>query len=122
MFKIFGAVDASGNIMSLLNFSNTATDSCLVYLFNNGAKGLRSSPYIPCAPTATNCYSSMFRNCTSLSSITVGFTEWGSSNGTLGWVEGVPAQGEFHCPAALDTTTRDISHVPSGWTVIKDVQ
>ena len=64
-FNITGSISASGNIMSLLNFSDTLTDYAFYKLFTNCA-GLVQAPSLPATTLAPYCYSSMFDHCTSL--------------------------------------------------------
>lgn len=35
------------------------------------------------------------------------------------WFNNVSATGVFECPSALDCSTRDASHVPAGWTIVR---
>lgn len=61
-----------------------------------------------------------FQGCSSLNSITVRLTSWPTSSTALGdWLDGVAEYGTFICPSALDTSVRDSSHVPVGWTIHK---
>jgi hypothetical protein len=63
-------------------------------------------------------YMEICKNCTSLNYVYCAFTTWpATTNATSGWLEGVAAAGTFVCPSSLDTTIRDNSHVPEGWTV-----
>ena len=64
-FNITGSISASGNIMSLLNFSDTLTDYAFYKLFVN-CTSLTQAPYLPATTLAPYCYSSMFDHCTSL--------------------------------------------------------
>ena len=64
-FSIIGSIAASGNIMSLLNFSTTLTDYAFAYLFY-GCGTLTSTPELPATTLAVSCYKWMFRDCTSL--------------------------------------------------------
>ena len=57
----------------------------------------------------------MFYGCTNLKYVKIALTSWESNS--LYWLEGVSATGVFDCPSTLDTSTRDTSHVPTGWTV-----
>ena len=79
---------------------------------------LTTAPELPATALTSNCYYEMFLNCTSLSSVEVGFSAWSPTTATTNWLSSVAATGTFTCPAALDTTTRDASHVPVGWTVV----
>jgi hypothetical protein len=60
----------------------------------------------------------MFRDCTSLNYIKVGFTDWNSTRtSTSYWLSNVSSSGKFVCPSALDTTQRGDSYIPEGWTI-----
>ena len=64
-FVMTGSIAASGNIMSLLNFSTTLTNYAFYGLFS-GCTSLVQAPALPATTLATYCYASMFNNCTSL--------------------------------------------------------
>lgn len=64
-FTMTGSIAASGNIMSLLNFSTTLTDYAFYCLFNSCA-ALKQAPTLPATTLAEDCYYSMFKGCTSL--------------------------------------------------------
>ena len=59
----------SGNIMTLLNYSNPATvitsKQAFAYLFN-GCSNLTSAPDLPATALTERCYSNMFEDCRSL--------------------------------------------------------
>ena len=67
----------------------------------------------------------LFRNCASLSSVTVNWTIWpnvsSGSAPTTNWLQNASATGTFHCPAGLTIPTRDASGVPANWTIVNDV-
>ena len=60
-----GSIAASGNIMSLLNFSTTLTERAFTNLFEN-CTSLTSAPELHATTLATACYQYMFKGCTSL--------------------------------------------------------
>ena len=64
-FIISGSIAASGNIMSLLNFSDTLTDYAFCNLFQN-CTSLTTAPELPLTTLSTYCYASMFKGCASL--------------------------------------------------------
>ena len=66
-FTIDGKTEASGNIQSLMNFSDSCTSACYWSMFE-GCSGLLTAPQLPATTLAQSCYAAMFRNCTSLSS------------------------------------------------------
>ena len=64
-FVITGSIAASGNIMSLLNFSTTLPYYAFCMMFLDCAS-LTAAPELPATTLAPNCYDNMFNNCTSL--------------------------------------------------------
>ena len=64
-FIMTGSIAASGNIMSLYNFSAKLPDNAFVNLFAN-CSSLTQAPKLPATKLATGCYSGMFMDCTSL--------------------------------------------------------
>ena len=83
-----------------------------------GCTSLTAAPELPATTLANSCYGSIFNGCTSLTAVSVAFTNWnGDGYSTSIWLENVAATGTFTCPVGLDTTARDDSHVPDGWTV-----
>jgi hypothetical protein len=66
----------------------------------------------------TSC-ENMFYSCSLLSSLEVDFTDWNIAGyGTTNWTTLVNTTGTLICPSELDTTTRNNSTIPSGWTVV----
>ena len=64
-FVMTGSIAASGNIMSLLNFSTILTNHALCAMFR-GCTALTNAPELPATTLANDCYSDMFRGCTAL--------------------------------------------------------
>ena len=64
-FSMGGQIEASGNIMSLMNFSDSCTNYCFYGMFK-GCSGLLTAPQLPATTLADNCYKSTFLGCTSL--------------------------------------------------------
>lgn len=108
------------NLLSLPSLPATKLKSnCYCYMCY-GCTSIVAGPALP-APDiadANYCYDRMLSECSSLASVDCNFTVWESNYQTYHWLSGVAASGTFKCPAGLDTTTRDASHVPSGWTVV----
>ena len=96
--------------------ANTLAKWCYTAMFAN-CTSLTSAPLLPATTLAPSCYYQMFADCINLTSINVSFTDW-TDTATQDWVSGVAANGTFTCPAALDTTTKDASHVPQNWNVV----
>ena len=64
-FVMTGSIAASGNVMSLLNFSDTLPEHAFVKLFRN-CTSLTTAPELPATTAKTSCYAMMFQGCTSL--------------------------------------------------------
>ena len=78
-----------------------------------GCTALTDSPVI--MVDSANFGQSVFKFCSSLSSITVpNMTQWGGADDTTDWVEGVAAEGVFNCPPALPKEFGN-SRIPVGW-------
>ena len=60
-----GKISASGNIMSLLNFTPVLPNYAFYQLFKD-CTSLVSAPELPATTLASNCYLGMFSNCSSL--------------------------------------------------------
>ena len=118
------------------------TGFCYQYMFNR-CISMTESPIIEAESiSGSSCMYFMFTDCNKLSKITVHFTDWPGT--TYGWISGgiydpetgrstpspgysnsgygygtcgVPATGDFYCPADLPATY-GASNIPSGWNVI----
>ena len=96
--------------------ATTLATFCYGYMFY-GCTALTTAPELPATTLATSCYSVMFSGCTALSRVKVAFSSWYPIAATDIWLASVAANGVFECPAALDTTARGNSKVPTNWTV-----
>ena len=95
--------------------ATTLAEYCYDGMFN-GCSSLREAPELPATTMVNNCYSQMFRSCSKLNKVKVPFTSWATYPD---WLYGVSSTGVFECPSALDCSTRDVSHVPVGWTIVR---
>ena len=114
-FIMEGSFEGSGNIMSLIDTTCTATetpDYCFYRLFYN-CTSLTKSPELTATTLGYNCYANMFRGCTNLSHITVDITSW-DADATVNWVSGVSSTGTFVKPSAL-SVVNGTSYIPNGW-------
>ena len=93
----------------------TLASDCYSGMFGE-CTSLTDAPELPATTLVNNCYFFMFYQCSSLTGISVSFTDWNQA--TELWLFNVSSTGTFTCPSNLDTTIRDISHVPANWTVI----
>jgi hypothetical protein len=64
-FVMTGRIAASGNIQSMLNYSDICTEHCYHRMFQ-GCSSLTTAPELPATTLAANCYSYMFSGCSSL--------------------------------------------------------
>lgn len=141
-FLIPKKVSATGNIQSLLNWSNTLHEYCFCYLFYAaGNGGVTCTPYMPAKTLVKGCYyymffytpnlkkaefmaetlatqscGGMFQSCWSLKERRVHFTEW-HANATGSWGFNAPSTGTFYKPSALPEEY-GTSRIPEGWTVV----
>ena len=101
--------------------ATTLTDGCYYYMFY-GCSSLTSAPELPATALTTGCYVNMFYGCTSLSYIKMlGLTNLNS--GSLnGWVGNVATSGTFVKNSNTSWNQVGPSGIPSGWTVITDIQ
>lgn len=87
------------------------------YMFKN-CQHLINGPKIAATSFGTNACQNMFLDCKILRRLEVNFSTW-ASGCTTNWLSGVNTNdGVFICPSALNTTTRDASHILSGWTIV----
>lgn len=83
-------------------------------MFEN-CTSLTTAPELPATTLADYCYNRMFKGCSSLNEITLGYTGNFDSMYFGNWVDGVAASGTLYY-AGSDTTT-GASAIPTGWTV-----
>ena len=140
-FVMTGSIAASGNIMSLLNFSDTLTDHgfynlfkyctaltsapklpsttlapwCYAWMFQ-GCTSLVQAPELPAIELADYCYTHMFDGCTKLNYVKAMFTSAACALGTGYWLSNVSPTGTFikNRKAKWD---KDVANIPYEWTV-----
>ena len=97
--------------------SSILPTDCYYSLFENCTL-LSAAPVLPdidaMDANTNNCCTNMFANCSNLNSLTVRFTSWPY---TTNWLAGVAATGTFTCPAEL-SDIRGVSNIPEGWTKV----
>lgn len=120
--------------------ATTLASECYTSMFEWCQK-LQTVPILPATTLVERCYGRMFYACKSLKGtieimattlanacmtlmipsgvekVKVHFTDFG--NYTANWMGSSGATGVFECPSALDCSTRDKSHVPAGWTIVR---
>ena len=140
-FVITGSIAASGNIMSLLNFSDTLTDHgfynlfkyctaltsaptlpsttlapwCYAWMFQ-GCTSLVQAPELPAIELADYCYVHMFDGCTKLNYVKAMFTSAGCATDTGYWLANVSMTGTFIKNRQAEWTP-DVANIPHEWTV-----
>ena len=97
--------------------ATTMIEHCYDAMFQ-GCTSLTKAPELPSTTLANLCYQNMFKGCTNINKVKVAFTSWGS-NSTSSWLLEASSTGVFECPSALDCSTRNVSHVPAGWTIVR---
>lgn len=143
-FVMTGSIAASGNIMSLLNFSTTLPDTdyafcslfkhctsltqapslpattltprCYYSMFQ-GCTSLTQAPELPATTLERNCYAFMFTNCSKLNYVKAMFI----TNQNIGpylqqWLDYVSSTGTFVKSKDATWSNTD-AKIPSGWTV-----
>lgn len=100
--------------------ATTLASQCYDSMFRN-CTSLTFAPALPATTLSAHCYYNMFLNCTNLSSVEVAFTTWDPANATTNWLSSVAASGTFTCPAEL-SVIRDDSHIPTSWNVVNPSQ
>ena len=81
-------------------------------MFQN-CTSLTVAPNLPANTLDEGCYKNMFMGCKNLSSISVGFANWGE-DATENWVKGVASNGVFNKPNNL-SAEYGVSRIPVGW-------
>ena len=144
-FMMTGSIAASGDIMSLLNFSDTLTDyafynlfknctslitapelhattlakSCYYYMFYS-CTSLTTAPELPATTLANACYAYMFYYCTKLNYVKALFTDISAPECLLAWLYNVSSTGTFIKNKDATWSKAD-AEIPSGWTVQTEV-
>ena len=115
-FNITGSIAASGNIMSLLNFSDTLPDYAFLRLFNE-CTPLTSAPELPAATLTPWCYAQMFYACSKLNYIKAMFINIPSGVYPFdNWLKNTSPTGTFVKNSAATWTNEQVG-IPTGWTV-----
>ena len=115
-FKITGSIAASGNIMSLFNFSDTLPDYAFLRLFNE-CTPLTSAPELPATTLTQWCYAQMFYGCSKLNYVKALFTDIPSGVYPFdNWLKNVSSTGTFVKNSAATWTNEQVG-IPTGWTV-----
>ena len=90
--------------------------SDLKYLFVNCTL-LTTGPSIEAAASTARCMGAMFSGCLNLNYLKCMATDISGSNATTDWLAGVSATGTFVKHPNMNSWTRDVNGIPTGWTV-----
>ena len=126
-FQMTGKIGASGNIMSLLyedDFEGKLTipnNYCYCRMFS-GCTSLTTAPELPATTLASSCYSYMFQSCRKLNYIKMLTTDISAQNCLYAWVSGVSSTGTFVKHPNMTKLKTGISGIPTGWTVVDNVE
>ena len=96
--------------------ATTLTDYCYFQMFK-GCTSLTTAPALPATTLSSECYKNMFMGCTSLNYIKCLATDISTEDCTLKWVNNVSSTGTFVKNALMNSWTRGINGIPSGWVV-----
>lgn len=140
-FVMTGSIAASGNIMSLLNFSNTLPNFAFYSLFKrctsltqapslpattlaprcyykmfDSCSSLTKAPELPATTLERNCYAFMFINCSKLNYVKAMFITNQNLTALQQWLDYVSPTGTF-IKSKDATWSNSDAGIPTGWTV-----
>ena len=101
--------------------ATTLASSCYRSMFED-CTGLTTTPELPATTLAESCYSNMFNDCSNLNYIKMLATDISASSCLSSWVSGVSSTGTFVKNANMTSLPSGSSGIPSGWTVVNDVE
>lgn len=78
---------------------------------------LAYAPVLPAPVVATSAYSYMFGYCRNLTGVTCLAEDISADNSTYNWLTSVYRSGTFTKAPSMTGWTRDVSGIPTGWTV-----
>lgn len=119
-YQCYALTDASN-----ITFGFTTTYARTLYQTFTGCSALVTPPDLSSITTlGTNALQMVFSGCSSLTSLNVGFTDWGDGSTTHNWTRNINTSGAFTCPTALPqaknsadgTTIAD--YIPYNWSIV----
>ena len=96
--------------------ATTLASDCYSYMFK-GCTSLVTAPELPATVLVNNCYAWMFYGCSKLNYIKMLATNISASYCLYSWVGGVASIGTFIKHPNMTSLPSGISGIPSGWTV-----
>ena len=91
------------------------------YMFE-GCTSLTTAPELPATTLEVGCYECMFSGCSKLNYIKMLATDISTIHCLMGWVEYVSETGTFVKHPDMNTLESGYSGIPSGWTVVDNVE
>ena len=82
----------------------------------SGCTSLTSAPALPATGLPIYCYYEMFKDCSSLNSVTCLATDISATGCTTDWLDGVASSGTLYKASGMADWSVG-TNVPSGWTV-----
>lgn len=99
----------------------TLASSCYANMFR-GCTSLTTAPTLPATTLAIFCYYCMFYGCSKLNYIKMLATDISASYCLSNWVNNVASTGTFVKNPNMTSLPTGSSGIPSGWTVVNNVQ
>ena len=98
--------------------ATTLASNCYSNMFDD-CTSLTTAPELPAITLASGCYKYMFYGCSKLNYIKMRATNISASSCLTGWVVGVSSTGTFVKHPAMTSLPTGTSGIPEGWTVKK---
>ena len=118
-YVFYGLFARQENLISAGNLIlpvTTLVENCYSSMFSE-CTSLTTAPELPATTLVVGCYESMFYGCTSLNYIKCLATDISAEFCTDSWMYDVPASGTFIKAASMNDWTTGNSGIPSGWTI-----
>ena len=119
-YQCYAVTDASN-----ISFTFTTTYTRTLYQTFTGCSALVTPPDLSSITTlGTNALQAAFNGCSALTSLNVGFTDWGDGSATYNWTRRILTSGTFTCPTALPQTknsadgTTTADYIPYNWSIV----
>lgn len=119
-YQCYAVTDASN-----ISFTFTTTYTRTLYQTFTGCSALVTPPDLSSITIlGVNALQAAFSGCNSLTTLRVGFTDWGDGTATRNWTRNILTSGVFTCPTTLPqtrnsedgTTTADF--IPYNWSIV----
>ena len=88
----------------------------------SGCTSLTTAPELPATTLAEDCYSYMFKNCTSLNYIKAMFLTTPSALYTANWTFDVSSTGTFVKNTSASWNVTGVNGIPENWTVDTSIE